>query len=654
MGAFRWLDALVIVAYMATLIGVGVRFSRRQTSTERYFVAKRSIPGWAMGLSLLATLISSVTFVAYPGSAYAGDWSNLVPGLTVLVVVMLVALVIIPFYRHVVGMSVYEYFGKRFGYGARVYGSIGFSLGHFSKMGVVFYLLALTVTSMTGWSTDRVIILVGVITIGYTLIGGIEAVIWADVIQGFVLWLGIIICLGYLLFLPPGGPTAILHTAWQSHKISLGSTVPDLSKPTILTLALYGFFFYLQRYTADQTVVQRYLVAHTDRAAIRGMALGSLLCIPVWTLFMLIGTLCWAFYKTAGERLPVYVTKADQVFPYFVVSRIPHGLAGLFLAALFGAAMANLSSDFNSLAAIGVEDYYRVMRPESSERGGINSMALVPKMARSRTYCSKSAGVQATAKSIGDEIQFPFVNIQAEVSGDELSKTVHVLGFKRLDHSCRGTSFCQNSSGRIVALFNTRSSSASKAPSACRVWVTASPASGGRAWSVADSSSQTPRTALTASATRRSPARSSTKRVGGSNSFAKSLARETMGVGSPRMIDSPSKKSGMLASPSTGSGRMISTTCERCNAQVRPPARRSKADFEIAALIAIAIPPKTSKRDLMRRHTTMPLRPGISQTSRAKRRPSTAWSCSHASCPIFASIGSYHHLEPGRRECSGT
>jgi len=368
MGTLRWLDVLVLVAYMATLIGVGVRFSRRQTSTERYFVAKRSIPGWAMGLSLLATLISSVTFVAYPGSAFAGDWSNLVPGLTVSVVVMLVALVIIPFYRHVVGMSAYEYFGRRFGYPARVYGSIGFALGHFSKMGVVFYLLALTVTSMTGWDTERVIVFVGVITVGYTLIGGIEAVIWADVIQGFVLWLGIAVCLGYLLFLPPGGPAAIWHTAWQSHKISLGSTAPDLAKPTILTLALYGFFFYLQRYTADQTVVQRYLVAPTDRAAVRGAVMGSLLCIPVWTLFMLIGTLCWAFYRTGGARLPAYVTKADQAFPYFITTQIPHGLAGLFLAALFGAGMANLSSDFNSLAAIGVEDYYRVMRRDSSER----------------------------------------------------------------------------------------------------------------------------------------------------------------------------------------------------------------------------------------------------------------------------------------------
>jgi SSS family solute:Na+ symporter len=396
MATFRWLDVLVLVAYMATLIGVGIRFSRRQTSTERYFVAKRSIPGWAMGLSLLATLISSVTFVAYPGSAFAGDWSNLVPGLTVSVVVALVALVIIPFYRHVVGMSAYEYFGRRFGYPARVYGSIGFALGHFSKMGVVFYLLALTVTSMTGWNTERVIVFVGVITVGYTLIGGIEAVIWADVIQGFVLWLGIAICLGFLFFLPPGGPAAIWHVAWQSHKISLGSTAADLSKPTILTLVLYGFFFYLQRYTADQTVVQRYLVAPTDRAAIRGATMGSLLCIPVWTLFMLIGTLCWAFYRTGSERLPPYITKADQAFPYFITSQIPHGLAGLFLAALFGAAMANLSSDFNSLAAIGVEDYYRAIRPHASERGRLIVAKVI--VAAAGTLCVVIATILARSQ----------------------------------------------------------------------------------------------------------------------------------------------------------------------------------------------------------------------------------------------------------------
>jgi len=368
MGSLRWLDLLVIFAYMGALVSIGVRFSRRQTSTDRYFTAKRTIPGWAMGLSLLATLISSVTFIAYPGSSYAGNWTNLVPGFMVVLVLILVGFFVIPFFRHVVGVSAYEYFGRRFGYGARVYSSIAFALGHFSKMGFVFYLLALTVSSMTGWKTDHLIVAVGLITICYTMAGGIEAVVWADVVQGFVLWLGVLICLGYLIFTPPGGPSSVLHLAWSSGKISLGSMAPDLTKPTFLVLSLYGFFFYLQKYTADQTVVQRYLVAKSDRAALRGIALGAVLCVPVWTLFMLIGTLCWAFYRVGGGVLPTYIHKTDEVFPYFITTHIPAGLAGLFLASLFGAAMANLSSDLNSLAAIGVEDYYLVLRPGSTER----------------------------------------------------------------------------------------------------------------------------------------------------------------------------------------------------------------------------------------------------------------------------------------------
>jgi solute:Na+ symporter, SSS family len=364
----HWIDLGIIAVYMAAMAGLGIRFSRRQTSTERYYVAKRSVPAWAMGLSLLATLISSVTFIAYPGSAYAGDWSNLVPGLTVIPVLFLTVSVVIPFFRHVVRMSAYEYFGKRFGYPARVYSSIAYALGHFSKMGFVFYLLALTATSMTGWPTDRLIVLAGVVTVGYTLIGGIEAVIWADVVQGFVLWFGIVICLGYLLFLPAGGPSAMLHVVEASHKVTLGSLAPDLTKPTVLTLGLYGFFYYLQRYSADQTVIQRYLVAKSDKAAVKGILLGSLLCIPVWVLFMSIGTLCWAFYKLTGETIPAYASKSDQVFPYFITTHVPAGLAGLFLAGLFGAAMANLSSDFNSLSAVFVEDYYRQWKGDATDR----------------------------------------------------------------------------------------------------------------------------------------------------------------------------------------------------------------------------------------------------------------------------------------------
>ena len=368
----RVLDIVVIGLYMAGLVGIGLYFARRQTTTESYFIAKRSIPGWAMGLSLLATIITSVTFIAYPGAAYAEDWSLLVPGIMFVAVLALAGTVVVPFFRHVVHMSAYEYFGRRFGNGVRIYSSFAFAVGHFSKMGFVFYLLALTLSSMTGWKIDHVIILTAIVTVFYTMLGGVEAVVWSDVLQGFVLWFGILVSIGFLLFLPPQGSRAMLSDAWQHGKMSLGSTAMHFDKPTIIVLAIYGFFFYLQKYTADQTVVQRYLIARTDRSALQGISLGAVLCLPVWTAFMLIGSLLWSFYRLTGEKLPASIHKADQVFPHFLVTHIPPGLAGLFIAALLGSAMAMLASDMNCLATIGVEDFYRLARPQTTDKQQLN------------------------------------------------------------------------------------------------------------------------------------------------------------------------------------------------------------------------------------------------------------------------------------------
>jgi SSS family solute:Na+ symporter len=365
----RWLDLMIMASYMAAMVSVGIRFARKQTGMESYFVAKRSIPSWAMGFSIVATLITSVTFVAYPGSSYGSNWSLLVPGFMVVAALALVGTVVIPFYRHVIGMSAYEYFGKRFGRPTRMYSSIAFSLAHFSKMGFIFYLLALTINSMTGWNMDLLILGVGIVTVFYTVIGGLEAVIWTDVIQGFVIWLGVFVALGYLLFLPPGGPAAVFAVAWEHQKFNLGTLSTNFAtQQNLFVLVLYGFFWYLQKYTADQTVVQRYLVAKTDKAAIRGVALGAMLCVPVWTLFMLAGTCTWSFYRLSGETLPKFITKADQVFPYFLTMHLPSGMAGLFMASLMGAAMSGLASDLNALAVVGVEDIYRAWRPDATDR----------------------------------------------------------------------------------------------------------------------------------------------------------------------------------------------------------------------------------------------------------------------------------------------
>lgn len=368
MSSLRWIDFLIIALYMGAVTYIGWRCSRRQTSTENYFVAKRSMPHWAMAFSFFATLISSLTFIAYPGSSYAGNWNELVPGFMVIGVLLLIGIVVIPFFRHAVGISAYEYFGRRFGYGARVYSSVGFSIGHFSKMGFVVYLLSLTISSMTGWNLITVILISGAVTIFYTLLGGLEAVVWTEVLQGIIMWVGVFVCLAFLLFLPPGGPSAVFHLAWEKHKFSLGSWDFDLTKKTVWVMLLYGFFWNFQKYTGDQTIVQRYLMAKSDRDALKGVAVGALMCLPIWTLFMLIGTLVWGYYQLSGEALPAYVNGPDKVFPHFLITKIPVGFAGLFMAALFAAGMSSLASDLNCLSAVIVEDYYRKLWPRAADR----------------------------------------------------------------------------------------------------------------------------------------------------------------------------------------------------------------------------------------------------------------------------------------------
>jgi SSS family solute:Na+ symporter len=364
----RWLDVAIVLVYLMVMAALGLRFSRRQTTTENYFIAKRALPNWAMGMSMLATMISSVTFVAYPGSSYKENWSLLVPGFMLIAVLPLVGRVIVPFYREVVGMSAYEYFERRFGKPTRLYSALAFSLAHFSKMGFVLYLMALTLASISGWKIETLIFAAAAVMIFFAVLGGIEAVVWADVIQGFVMWSAIVITLGFLLFLPNGGPAAILGKAIDAHKFGLGSLAWNFHQPTIPVLILYGLFWYLQRYVADQTLVQRYLMAKTDDGAFRGVKVGAFLSVPVWALFMLIGTCVWSFFQVTGEPIPGWITKSDQMFPYFLGSHLPSGVLGILFASLTGSAMTMLASDLNSMAVVATEDFYRFFRPASADR----------------------------------------------------------------------------------------------------------------------------------------------------------------------------------------------------------------------------------------------------------------------------------------------
>jgi len=363
--SIHFIDYLIIGFFLLATLYFGFRFSKRQRSTKEYFIAQGRVPTWAIGLSLLSTLISSVTFLAYPGTGYSSNWILLVQGLMVPIVLLTVIWFIVPLYRKVIRLSTYEYFEKRFGNFARYYSSLAFVLRQFSGMGTVLFLLAIALNNITGGNMALVVCVVGVIIITVNLLGGIEAVIWLDVFQGFMLFASGIICFSVLLFSTHGGPAEILSVAKSNGHAGFGPYDLDFTRVTLVVMIINGAFYAIQKYGTDQTVVQRYLTAKTDKAAIGASLMGILLTVPVWMIFMFIGTSLYAFYKQ--QPLPAGL-RPEAVFPYFIKTRLPVGIVGLILSAMISAAVCSLSADLNSLAAVGVEDYYKKIRRNRSDK----------------------------------------------------------------------------------------------------------------------------------------------------------------------------------------------------------------------------------------------------------------------------------------------
>jgi solute:Na+ symporter, SSS family len=360
MSHLHFIDYVIILIVLGVTLYLGFRFANRQKTTENYFLSKGNFPSWALGLSLLSTLISSVTFLGYPAQGFTSNWILLVQGLMVPVVLLGAIWFIVPLYRRVIGLSTYEYFEKRFGSFARYYSSSSFVLRQFAGMGTVLFLISVAINKMTAIDPYAILIAVGLVLIIVNLKGGMQAVIWLDVFQGFMLFASGIICLSILLFSIKGGVPEAIKIASEHGRAGFGPYDADLTQLTLLVMIINGAFYAIQKYGTDQTVVQRYLTAKTDRSAIRASMLGISLTVPVWTMFMFIGTALFVFYKQKG--LPEGM-KAEAVFPYFMMTELPTGVIGFIVAALISAAICSLSADLNSMAAVGVEDYYKRAKP---------------------------------------------------------------------------------------------------------------------------------------------------------------------------------------------------------------------------------------------------------------------------------------------------
>lgn len=361
-------DYLVFFTFVGGVALFGCSFwLRSRKSAGNFTAAGGNLPSWVVGMSIFATFVSSISFLGLPGDAYAGNWNPFVFSLSIPIATWLAAKVFIPLYRGINSVSAYHYLEQRYGYWARCYVAVCYLLTQMARIGSILLLLALPINTMFGWDIQTIIIATGVITLLYTLLGGIAAVVWTDAIQGIILIVGAVACALILTFSMPEGPDQLFEIASAADKFSLGSFSLSLTEPTFWVVFIYGIFMNMQNYGVDQNYVQRYMTTKTTAEAVKSTLFGGLLYIPVSLVFVYIGTALYSYYTASPELLPAGLP-SDQVFPYFIVHGLPAGFTGLIVASLFSAGMSTVATSINSSATVILTDFIGHARPEMSEK----------------------------------------------------------------------------------------------------------------------------------------------------------------------------------------------------------------------------------------------------------------------------------------------
>lgn len=378
------LDLAVLVAYIATILGVGLWFARRSRTADGFMKAGGRLPGWVIGLSLFGTYLSSNTFIGVPGKAYAGNWNAFVFSLSIPLAVFFASRYFVNYYRQSGTISAYAQIEKRFGLWARIYVVLCYLLTQVSRSATIMLGVAIGLQQVTGWNLPAIILVSGILITVYTLIGGIEAVIWTDAVQAIVLSLGAALVAITLIFGHPDGASAALSTAVEAGKFSLGSWDPtDLATSTVWVVLIYGLFINLSNFGIDQNYVQRYHAAKDGAAARRSLWIGAMLYVPVSMLFFFIGSLLFSFYQTAPDEVAAIQSLAgerkfeDSVLPHFMANHLPDGLGGLILAALAAAAMSTIDTSLNSSATITLKDLWGRLVRKGEAVGEAESMRVL-------------------------------------------------------------------------------------------------------------------------------------------------------------------------------------------------------------------------------------------------------------------------------------
>lgn len=367
----KWLDWIVIVVYLSTMIGIGLYLYLREkrVSTSDFFVGGRTIPFWAAGVSLYAANTSSISYIAIPAKAFETNWQYMTNNLIAVVGLMFVAVWIVPLLRRLDLMSVFSYLETRFHPTIRMLASglyIAVQIG--SRMSVILFLPALAIATITGIDVVWSVLLMGGFTIVYTAMGGMKAVIWTDVVQLVVKMGGAFFAIGFIIYKLHGGFGEFIDTAAAGHKTRLFDFSFDLTKATVWGFVFLVIFDVVLTFPKDQVLMQRTLSTKSDKDAGRSIWAFAAIMIPGGFVFYSIGTALFVYYKANPERMNPLLT-IDATFPLFIAAELPMGITGLIVAGIFAAAMATLSSIMNSVATLASVDFYEkiVKKPDAKK-----------------------------------------------------------------------------------------------------------------------------------------------------------------------------------------------------------------------------------------------------------------------------------------------
>lgn len=401
--SFGALNYTVLALYLLISLGIGIYFMRKQKSTEDYFMGGGRIPWWAAGLSVFGTLLSAITFMAIPAKAFITDWSFFFLNITAILITPVIAFIFIPFFNKLKIRTAYEYLEDRFNYLARAFGSLSFILFQLGRIGIVLLLPALAISIVTGIPVETSILIMGVLCILYTTFGGIEAVIWTDVLQVIVLLGGSILAVVWIMLHTETSFGDMISYAQERDKFNIANLDFDFTESTFWVVVIGGLASAMVTQGTDQTIVQRFLTSSSVKDSQKTLYTNAVLTLPATIIFFGIGTLLFIFYSEMPNALSPAISNNDSIFPWYIVRELPVGVSGLLVAGIFSAAMSSISSSLNSVSTAYCNDFHQHFRPETKD-------TKLLKIARIATIVTGIAGIllalwmaNSNIKSLWDE-----------------------------------------------------------------------------------------------------------------------------------------------------------------------------------------------------------------------------------------------------------